>query len=104
MLTSESSSTVSFNSILVLSGSKILKGIEVLTNPKEDMVTIPSFRFTGTLSENSPSLFVTVDKLVPFTFKYADGIILDRKSTRLNSSHVKISYAVFCLTQQTANA
>src|SRR5690606_41145859 len=25
------------------------------------------------------------------------GIVLDRKSTRLNSSHVKISYAVFCL-------
>src|SRR5690606_42154552 len=25
------------------------------------------------------------------------GIGLDRKSTRLNSSHVKISYAVFCL-------
>src|SRR5690606_40222625 len=25
------------------------------------------------------------------------GIPLDRKSTRLNSSHVKISYAVFCL-------
>src|SRR5690606_39600932 len=24
-------------------------------------------------------------------------IIVDRKSTRLNSSHVKISYAVFCL-------
>src|SRR5690606_41826233 len=27
----------------------------------------------------------------------AFGISLDRKSTRLNSSHVKISYAVFCL-------
>src|SRR5690606_39748436 len=26
-----------------------------------------------------------------------DSIGLDRKSTRLNSSHVKISYAVFCL-------
>src|SRR5688572_31357334 len=26
-----------------------------------------------------------------------DGIILDRKSTRLNSSHSQISYAVFCL-------
>src|SRR5690606_23864726 len=26
-----------------------------------------------------------------------DELILDRKSTRLNSSHVKISYAVFCL-------
>src|SRR5690606_39548592 len=27
----------------------------------------------------------------------APGGVLDRKSTRLNSSHVKISYAVFCL-------
>src|SRR5690606_41530207 len=26
-----------------------------------------------------------------------DGYQVDRKSTRLNSSHVKISYAVFCL-------
>src|SRR5690606_40424266 len=26
-----------------------------------------------------------------------DGPVQDRKSTRLNSSHVKISYAVFCL-------
>src|SRR5690625_5435976 len=26
------------------------------------------------------------------------GFVLDRKSTRLNSSHVAISYAVFCLT------
>src|SRR5207302_7471462 len=25
------------------------------------------------------------------------GVWIDRKSTRLNSSHVKISYAVFCL-------
>src|SRR5690554_7661690 len=25
------------------------------------------------------------------------GILADRKSTRLNSSHVRISYAVFCL-------
>src|SRR5690606_41369104 len=32
--------------------------------------------------------------------KYADHVLherQDRKSTRLNSSHVKISYAVFCL-------
>src|SRR2546426_2189660 len=26
-----------------------------------------------------------------------DGAMLDRKSTRLNSSHLVISYAVFCL-------
>src|SRR5690606_41754274 len=28
---------------------------------------------------------------------YTTGYSSDRKSTRLNSSHVKISYAVFCL-------
>src|SRR5207249_8478041 len=28
--------------------------------------------------------------------------LLDRKSTRLNSSHVSISYAVFCLKKKTA--
>src|SRR5207245_5464125 len=28
---------------------------------------------------------------------YSPGLILDRKSTRLNSSHGSISYAVFCL-------
>src|SRR2546427_5354116 len=29
--------------------------------------------------------------------QYADAPPLDRKSTRLNSSHSQISYAVFCL-------
>src|SRR3712207_7705431 len=31
----------------------------------------------------------------------ADHVILDRKSTRLNSSHANISYAVFCLKKKT---
>src|SRR5690606_18618772 len=30
-------------------------------------------------------------------FEIGKGYLEDRKSTRLNSSHVKISYAVFCL-------
>src|SRR5699024_12253196 len=30
-------------------------------------------------------------------FQAGIGIVKDRKSTRLNSSHVSISYAVFCL-------
>src|SRR5699024_11488702 len=30
-------------------------------------------------------------------FNTVEGEIRDRKSTRLNSSHVSISYAVFCL-------
>src|SRR5690625_7119769 len=35
-------------------------------------------------------------------FKY-DEAFEDRKSTRLNSSHVAISYAVFCLKKKTYN-
>src|SRR5690606_40710952 len=31
-----------------------------------------------------------------------DAPVTDRKSTRLNSSHVKISYAVFCLKNKSA--
>src|SRR5690606_41587179 len=36
-----------------------------------------------------------VDRIRPAAVVAVDA--LDRKSTRLNSSHVKISYAVFCL-------
>src|SRR5207302_10177687 len=50
------------------------------------------------------SVFVT-QKVLPFwkslytgrTFCVTNTLRSDRKSTRLNSSHVKISYAVFCL-------
>src|SRR5690606_42091531 len=34
-------------------------------------------------------------------FRHAHASEQDRKSTRLNSSHVKISYAVFCLKKKT---
>src|SRR5690625_5782082 len=33
---------------------------------------------------------------------FASGLMQDRKSTRLNSSHVAISYAVFCLKNKRA--
>src|SRR5690606_41791799 len=43
---------------------------------------------------------------VPVLFRRSRAVasfasMLDRKSTRLNSSHVKISYAVFCLKKKT---
>src|SRR5438552_6921461 len=38
-----------------------------------------------------------VREQVAWPLTHADGIKLDRKSTRLNSSHQIISYAVFCL-------
>src|SRR5690606_41964882 len=34
---------------------------------------------------------------------YSGRLTQDRKSTRLNSSHVKISYAVFCLKKKNIN-
>src|SRR3989442_2697012 len=42
---------------------------------------------------NSGASWPTVGNCEPGRWKY----YLDRKSTRLNSSHVRISYAVFCL-------
>src|SRR5690606_39404226 len=42
----------------------------------------------------------TVEGRTVFVYAH-DFRILDRKSTRLNSSHVKISYAVFCLKKKT---
>src|SRR5690625_5831897 len=35
-----------------------------------------------------------------FTQEELDDLAIDRKSTRLNSSHVAISYAVFCLKEK----
>src|SRR5690606_40735562 len=45
-------------------------------------------RKAGNRKDMSESIFVGID---------VSKDQLDRKSTRLNSSHVKISYAVFCL-------
>src|SRR5690625_5626365 len=41
-------------------------------------------------------------KGIPIHFRHFN-IRKDRKSTRLNSSHVAISYAVFCLKKKTQN-
>src|SRR5690625_3767946 len=38
-----------------------------------------------------------IERLVAAAVEALGGLDLDRKSTRLNSSHVAISYAVFCL-------
>src|SRR3712207_8343506 len=47
-----------------------------------------------------PDLYVGLDQVIPHDDRLARGIEGgpgDRKSTRLNSSHANISYAVFCL-------
>src|SRR5699024_12229427 len=44
-----------------------------------------------------PDAFHSTSMGSPDLMKYGEQGLLDRKSTRLNSSHVSISYAVFCL-------
>src|SRR3989442_9917866 len=56
----------------------------------------PTIRnFAGRFRENSGQRPIMVPK--KFCRTVHTGMIRDRKSTRLNSSHVRISYAVFCL-------
>src|SRR5207249_12301747 len=50
---------------------------------------MPDDRLHVALDENTNSIAVIM--------KHVAGNLTDRKSTRLNSSHVSISYAVFCL-------
>src|SRR5947199_4525413 len=54
---------------------------------------------TATVSDTSPGTSITPTGRVNFTETGAAGS--DRKSTRLNSSHLGISYAVFCLKKKT---
>src|SRR5207253_5430315 len=44
-------------------------------------------------AENNPNY----KQIIPYALIVFRKTVLDRKSTRLNSSHVAISYAVFCL-------
>src|SRR5690606_40505265 len=71
-----------------------------------DFVMLPGgFSFGDYLRSGAIARFSPImQEVVSFANKggYVMGIcngfqVLDRKSTRLNSSHVKISYAVFCL-------
>src|SRR5699024_12204042 len=49
------------------------------------------------LTEKGLSLVSRTEDIIYETFSRKLSSHLDRKSTRLNSSHVSISYAVFCL-------
>src|SRR5690606_39918093 len=45
----------------------------------------------------APLVALAAAGCIPGPWDYKPAAARDRKSTRLNSSHVKISYAVFCL-------
>src|SRR5690242_20788755 len=56
------------------------------------------FRSPSAPERPIPPLYATSALAAQFELGISDGFALgDRKSTRLNSSHMSISYAVFCL-------
>src|SRR5690606_9386828 len=52
---------------------------------------------TGTIAAVGVAFSKFAGHFIPALEMTDENVLLDRKSTRLNSSHVKISYAVFCL-------
>src|SRR2546430_12246896 len=56
------------------------------------------------ISSLLPSTTSSLASTVPSSSHHQTGTVLDRKSTRLNSSHSQISYAVFCLKKKKINA
>src|SRR5438445_5134872 len=69
---------------------------EVLISASEDVVLIPvdTANFFDRTKACAQS---TVPCSLNYPYIFPTGKLQDRKSTRLNSSHANISYAVFCL-------
>src|SRR2546426_6502898 len=69
-----------------------------LLHDANDRVVIVDDEDTGPLARHSYSYFTSLDSRPESDpSESRSGRCRDRKSTRLNSSHLVISYAVFCL-------
>src|SRR5690606_40396386 len=75
-------------------------GIQVLMSYQRPADARPVVAFPGRHTWSAQKQRHTNALLVEEAFVPDAVIAQDRKSTRLNSSHVKISYAVFCLKQK----
>src|SRR3712207_8456419 len=60
-----------------------------------------SDRGVGIVSSDIPEIFDRFRQVDASSTREHGGTGVDRKSTRLNSSHANISYAVFCLKKKT---
>src|SRR5690554_7254377 len=80
--------------------SDILKNATDLRSAPEN--TYPSFDLSGKNDLIRLDGGELEDELDSAFSNYGVTETLDRKSTRLNSSHVRISYAVFCLKKKTS--
>src|SRR5690606_40110405 len=72
-----------------------IAGALYLVYPEDQLVDIggPAFWFFTTII----LIGAVVENMRNIALSTTVTLLVDRKSTRLNSSHVKISYAVFCL-------
>src|SRR5207253_8454386 len=86
--------------------TRLLKGqpVQPLTDAQMHAFGVDSgqlcrygFRQSGQLDVMGDSLGVVAIHMFDHTYFRLASKRVDRKSTRLNSSHVAISYAVFCL-------
>src|SRR3712207_8749878 len=77
--------------------------VEVIIKRKEGMLSstgalsVKTGKFTGRPPDDR---YIVDDEETHNTIDWGKVNHPDRKSTRLNSSHANISYAVFCLTKQ----
>src|SRR3712207_7764829 len=85
--------------ILSITGSDGSGGAGIQADVKTiaDMGGYPVTALTAITVPNSKSLADIQYLPTDWVVKQVRAIIEDRKSTRLNSSHANISYAVFCL-------
>src|SRR3712207_7605953 len=79
--------TTLFRSTLARGGCVVLRAADGVPAPAELVAEMDT---AGVTVANLPS---------PYWHEWVEAI--DRKSTRLNSSHANISYAVFCLKKKT---
>src|SRR5699024_574846 len=91
--------------ILVLDEAQAIKNDNtILYRSVKKQVAAMRIGLSGTPMENNLNEFwalmqIIVPGLLPNKHEFQK--LSDRKSTRLNSSHVSISYAVFCLKKKT---
>src|SRR5690625_5789342 len=78
----------------VLSG----KGIILRSAKEEERNIMHTTNHKMTVNKTASHAYFTFDNILwAYDLKEQIGQFIDRKSTRLNSSHVASSYAVFCL-------
>src|SRR5690606_40866858 len=95
------------SALTVMSGSTIAPALPAL---REHFAGEPGIDLLVRLVLSMPALIIALT--APLVGLLADRLskqrvlctATDRKSTRLNSSHVKISYAVFCLTKKSVGS